>query len=124
MSDLTAPWWEATRTGSLVLQTCSACGHRQHHPRHRCLACGGEEFEWSPASGAGTIDAVTIVHRAPRPEVALPYVVARVRLAEGPVLLTNLVDAEPESWRIGDAVALRWRDLADGRRLPVFGRPS
>lgn len=124
MSDLTAPWWEATADGRLLLQTCSGCDHRQHHPRHRCLACGGDDLGWSTASGAGTVDALTVVHRAPRADVEVPYVVARVRLAEGPVLLTNLIGAEPESWRIGDEVALQWRDLADGRRLPVFGRPA
>jgi uncharacterized OB-fold protein len=123
VSGLTAPWWEATVEGRLLLQTCSGCGHRQHHPRHRCLSCGGEELGWSAAVGTGSVDAVTVVHRAPRPDIEVPYVVARVRLTEGPVLLTNLIGADPESWRIGDEVVLQWRVLGDGRRLPVFGRP-
>jgi uncharacterized protein len=123
-TELTRPWWEATRQSRLLLQTCAGCGHRQHHPRHRCLSCGGDELGWSTSDGAGVIDAVTVVHRSPRTDLEVPYPVARVRLDDGPVLLTTLVDGDPESWRIGDAVALRWRDLADDdRRLPVWGRP-
>ncbi len=58
-----------------------------------------------------------MVHRAPRADATPPYVVARVRLAEGPVLLTRLPDRD---WTIGDPVAVAWVDLPDGRALPVF----
>jgi uncharacterized OB-fold protein len=68
----------------------------------------------------GTIDSCTVVELAPSPEFTPPYVVARVRLADGPVLLSNIVDTDPYGVRIGDNVRLRWRDLADGRALPVF----
>ncbi len=74
--------------------------------------------------GAGAIDTFTVVHRAPRPGLALPYVLARVRLDDGPVLLTNLVDVDLDTAAdpvaIGARVVLRWRDLPDGRALPVF----
>ena len=72
------------------------------------------------ASGAGVVDASTVVHRAPRPDVEVPYTVARVRLAEGPILLTRLTGSN--DWTIGDAVTVDWVDLPDGRALPVFNR--
>lgn len=114
--EMTAAWWDATRAHRLTVQTCG-CGHRQHPPRAVCTACGRTDaLALVDASGAATVDTYTVVHRAPRPDVATPYVVARVRLAEGPILLTRL----PEEPAIGDHVSVAWVDLPDGRALPVF----
>jgi uncharacterized OB-fold protein len=123
--EVTAGWWAATRQHRLVLQCCGGCGHIQHPPRALCTACGAtDQLNWSDASGIGTVDSCTIVERAPSPAFTPPYVVARVRLAEGPVLLTNVVDVPPPVVGIGDDVRLQWRDLPDGRALPVFGPAS
>lgn len=123
--ELTAPWWDATREHRLLLQSCGGCGARQHHPRYLCTACGRTDgLGWVACDGAGAIDTFTVVHRAPRPGLALPYLLARVRLDDGPVLLTNLVDVDLDTAAdpvaIGARVVLRWRDLPDGRALPVF----
>lgn len=117
---VTQGWWDATREQRLVVQECTTCGHLQHYPRALCTACGGGQTGWLEVSGRGSVDAFSIVHRG-LPGFDVPYVVARVRLAEGPILLTHLVDAAPESWACDDAVALTWRSLSDGRALPVFG---
>lgn len=115
--ELSASWWEATREHRLTVQSCG-CGHVQHPPRGLCTACGStERLEQVDAAGAGTVDSFTVVHRAPRPGAEAPYVVARVRLAEGPLLLTRL---PLQDWTIGDPVAVDWIDLPDGRALPVF----
>jgi hypothetical protein len=42
-------------------------------------------------------------------------------LAEGPIVLTNLIDQDVDAWVCDVAVSVRWRDLSDGRALPVFG---
>jgi uncharacterized OB-fold protein len=120
--ELTAPWWDATRERRLLLQTCGTCGARQHHPRFVCTTCGAiEELGWAECEGSGAVDTFTVVHRAPRPGVEVPYVIARVRLDDGPVLLSRLVDLPaPDGVRIGDRVRLRWNELSDGRALPVF----
>jgi uncharacterized protein len=77
---------------------------------------------WVDASGDGVVDACTVVERAPGPGFDPPYVVARIRLPEGPILLSNVVDADPYTIMIGHPVRLAWRDLPDGRALPVFVR--
>jgi uncharacterized protein len=120
---VTAPWWEATREKRLLVQRCLACGGHQHPPRSICARCGHDDPGWVAASGVGTVDAWTTVHRAARPGIATPYVVARVRLAEGPVLLTNLVGEPPGGWRCDSPVNVGWHGLADGRHLPIF-RPA
>jgi uncharacterized protein len=119
--DVTGPWWEATRERRLIVQRCSLCDGRQHPPRAVCISCGrAEGLEWLDSAEVATVDTWTVVHRSPVPDMPTPYVIARVRLDEGPVLLTRL---EPDlEWRIGDRVTVRWADLADGRALPIFTR--
>lgn len=122
--DVTAPFWAATGEHRLTVQACGACGHRQHPPRAVCTACSSmEHLAQVDAAGTGTVDSFTTVHRAPRAELATPYTIARVRLTEGPILLTRLEPAEPAGgagWTIGDHVAVDWHDLDDGRALPYF----
>ncbi len=119
--DLTAPWWDATRECRLLLQRCDACGSVQHHPRYVCTSCGStDRLGWVGCSGAGAVDSFTVVHRPPRPDLVAPYVVARIRLDDGPVLLSHLVLAEQTDARIGARVSLSWAALSDGRHLPVF----
>lgn len=121
--DVTEPWWDGTRAHQLLLQRCTQCGHLQHPPRAVCTACSSmEHLDFIEATGGAEIDSYTVVHRSPRPGVEVPYSIARARLDEGPILLTRLVGSN--EWQIGDRLALDWLDLADGRALPVFQRPS
>lgn len=117
--EVTQEWWDATRNHQLTVQRCANCAHVQHPPRALCTSCYSmEHLEMANASGAGEVDSYTVVHRAPRSDVEVPYTVARVRLAEGPILLTRLVGSN--DWEIGNAVKVDWVDLPDGRALPVF----
>lgn len=122
VDEVSAPWWEATRERRLTVQRCLECGHRQHYPRALCTGCGGLELEFAEVSGSGRVDSFTVVHRAPDPAMDTPYVIARVRLAEGPILLTRLVGAKPGAWTCDDPVRLDWWPLPDGRHLPVFAK--
>jgi uncharacterized OB-fold protein len=70
----------------MMLQHCVTCHTDQFYPRPICATCGGGELVGAEAAGAGTVDSFTIVHRAGE-----SYVLARVRLIEGPIVLTHLV---------------------------------
>ncbi|WP_378738034.1 Zn-ribbon domain-containing OB-fold protein [Nocardia brasiliensis] len=122
VDEITEPWWAATRDRRLLLQRCLECAQLQHYPRALCTGCGSTALDWTQACGRGVVDSFTVVHRAPGPEFEVPYVVARVRLTEGPILLTNLVGAE--QWRCDDPVWLCWREIGDGRLLPVFEKEN
>ena len=74
-------------------------------------------------SGNGVVDSFTVVHRG-LPGYAAPYVVARVRLDEGPLLLTNLVGNEVDGWVCDAPVRVVWHALSDGRHLPLFAPAS
>ena len=91
---LSRPFWAGAAEGRLLVQRCTACGAHQFYPRPFCLACQ-DEVEWVEASGRGEIYSLTTNHLRMSPELEPPYYVALVRLEEGPVLLTRIVDA----WR-------------------------
>ena len=95
----------------MILQFCRTCQKYQYYPRPICVGCGGDDLWPVEAAGTGMVDSFTVVHRA-----ETPYTVARVRLTEGPIVLTHLVDIPDPV--CDQPVRLDWRD-----GLPVF-RPS
>lgn len=117
----TQAWWDATREHRLTVQRCRSCGHAQLYPRAICTSCGSTEVELADASGRGVVYSHTTVHRSPDPDCFLPpYVVALVRIEEGPLLLTNIVGTDPAEVRCDVEVEVTWEELADGRALPLF----
>jgi hypothetical protein len=114
---LSQPFWAAAARHELVVQRCAACGHHQFYPRPYCLKCESDRVEWVKARGTGTVYTMTVVHMAPAPGFAPPYVAAVVELDEGPRLTTNLVEGE---FRIGDAVEVTWRARDGAPPVPVF----
>lgn len=117
---LHAPFHDGCRAGELRVQRCSACGHHQFQPRPFCLECRTPNPRWVATLGLADVVSWTTVHVALDPEWAahVPYIVALVRLVEGPTLMTNLVDMEEP--RIGQRVAVRFRARDNGPPLPVF----
>jgi uncharacterized protein len=89
-------------------------------------AIGNAAQEWQPfeLSGAGTIYSFSVVRQPPEGyEEQAPYVLALVKLAEGPMVTAQLADCEPDQIAIDmrvEAVTRRLRDLGpDG--LIVYG---
>lgn len=117
---LSRPFWEAANQGRLTLQKCGACGHFRWTPQLLCTRCLSEDFTWEEASGEGVIYSFTIVHRPPLPAFTAPYVLAVVQLAEGPLMLTRLVDCEGSALNIGDAVRVAFTRLDDEINLYTF----
>jgi uncharacterized OB-fold protein len=122
----TRPFWEAARRHELRLQRCRSCGRRFFYPRATCPYCLGADLAWERASGRGTVHTFTVVHRGQRDfPLGTPYVIAIVELAEGPRLMTNLVDVEPNpaTIRIGMPVEVTFADVSPDVALPRF-RPA
>ena len=67
------------------------------------------------ASGFGSVEAFTSVLRA-----SPATIVAYVRLDEGPMMLTNLVDCALEAVCIGKRVTVAFRAAPEGRMVAVF----
>ena len=110
----TKAFWDAAEQGTLLLKKCRACGELHYHPRSLCPFCFGDT-EWRPASGNGTIYSYSVMRRAP-----VPYVIAYVTLAEGLTIMTNIVDCDIDSVRIGQSVRLVFKPSDGGPPVPMF----
>src|SRR5882672_6733902 len=91
----TAHYWEGTALGELRLQRCRGCQSTYFPPQPFCPACGSDDVEVIRASGRGSLYSYVITHRA-APGFSAPYVIAVVELEEGPRLLTNIVEVDPD----------------------------
>ena len=122
VEDETRPYWEAAKQGRLLIKACNACGEVHHYPRPFCPTCWSEDVEWREVSGRGTIYTYSIVFRNDLPPFNewSTYVPAIVELEEGPRLMTNIVETDAGSLRVGMPVEVRYRDLNDEWAAPVF----
>jgi uncharacterized OB-fold protein len=112
----TQAFWDAATQGTLLVKRCTACGEPHWYPRALCPFCGSDRTEWTPASGRGTIYSYSVFRRAP-----IPYAIAYVTLAEGPTMMTNIVDCDLDAIRIGQAVQVRFKPTEDGGSpVPMF----
>ena len=120
-------FWDATAEGRLLLPRCEDCRTVIWFPRPYCPACGSLNVTWIEASGRGTIYTFTVNRRgagdlAEYRQVG-PYVLAYVELEEGPRVMTNIVDCDPDTVAIGQAVEVVFHDTGQGTALPRF-RPT
>ncbi|HYU11876.1 MAG TPA: Zn-ribbon domain-containing OB-fold protein [Stellaceae bacterium] len=111
----TQPFWDATAQGKLLYKKCAACGEVHFYPRPHCPFCFSDKVEWQEASGRGTIYTYSVMRRAP-----VPYAIAYVTLAEGPTMMTNIVDCDLNSIHIGQAVRLVFKASEGGPPVPMF----
>ena len=127
-TEISDPFWDATKQQRYLVQWCAACASPIFFPREVCPRClSAESLEWRESSGSGTVYAVSVQHRPANPTMAdrVPYVVALVEVDAGDGVntvrvMSNVVNCDPETVRIGDAVTVAWEALSDGRQLPVF----
>jgi uncharacterized OB-fold protein len=121
-----APFWDATRDGRLVVQWCTACDKGVFYPRSFCPHCGAQQsaLTWRDATGRATVHSVVVEHRPEASGASFsggePYCVALVDLEEGVRMMTNVVGCPPAEVHIGQRVTVTWETLSDGRRLPLF----
>ncbi|HWA13169.1 MAG TPA: OB-fold domain-containing protein [Burkholderiales bacterium] len=101
----------------IAYQACNACKSVWYFHRGFCPACGAGEPASKQASGAGTVHARTLVHRAPTEELRAhaPYLIVLVDAEEGFRLMAH---GDP-ALQIGDRVKATFIDLA-GRKIPCF----
>jgi uncharacterized protein len=108
-------FWDAAREGRFLVPFCTACGKAHWYPRAICPFCAGDKIEWRPASGKGTIYTFSVMRRAKD-----PYAIAHVTLAEGPTMLTNIVDCDFDKLKIGQPVTVVFQETENGPPAPMF----
>ncbi len=106
----TKEFWEGCKGKKLLFQQCEACGHVRWPPSCLCPVCHSLEARWIDSSGRGKIYTFTVYHVAFHPawKEKVPYITAVVELEEGPRLLTNVVDADPQTLSCDMPVEVVW----------------
>jgi hypothetical protein len=121
----TQPFWDAARDGKLLVKRCNACGEHHFYPRPFCPKCWSDDVEWAEASGAATLYTWSVVHRNDLPPFGerVPYVAAVVDLAEGPRMMTNVVECEFDALEMGMALEAVFHPISDEFTIVQF-RPA
>jgi uncharacterized OB-fold protein len=95
-------FFEALREKKLIGTKCRRCGTIYFPPRVDCPRDFSDDMEWTEFSGEGEL--VTYTVNATPPEsfsMYGTYVIAVVKLSEGPAVMTWLKDIKPEEVKIG-----------------------
>lgn len=110
---------------AMVGEICPHCSVKIFPPRDICPDCGGEAKELYTFSGRGEVYSYTTVYDAPDGfEDSIPYTVAMVKLAEGPMVTAQLTDFADNEVAIGTKVEMVTRKLrsdGDERGMLVYG---
>lgn len=107
--DLAKHWRQRAARYRLEGQRHSATGEVRFPPEPA-------EPDWQPfeLSGAGTLYSFTVVRQPPAGlDAEAPYILAMVKLAEGPLVTAQLTDCDPEQVAIDLPVEMVTRQLRD-----------
>lgn len=126
VDDTNEHYWRGGADGELRLLRCASCGYWLHPPAPVCRACLSRDLAVQAVSGRGAVHSYTLNHQPWNPTMPHPYAIVVVDLEEGPRLLTNLVDCDPDGVRVGLEVEVCFEVIGEGDRevhLPQF-RPA
>jgi hypothetical protein len=109
----------------LVGEVCPHCNAKLFPPRDVCPECGKEAKNLYNFSGKGEVFSYTTVYEAPAGyEEYAPYMIALVKLDEGPLVTAQLTDVGENKVEIGTPVEMvtrRLRQDGDERGMLVYG---
>ena len=120
--DLNRPFFDGALAGELTLQHCDECGHVWFPSAQCCPRCLSRQITWKPVSGRGRLWSWVVMHQRYIPAFGddLPYAVAFVELAEGPFMMSSIVDARPEELACDLPVQVVFEQATDEVALPKF----
>ncbi|KQC38306.1 DNA-binding protein [Frankia sp. ACN1ag] len=115
-----APLYAGAAAGELTLPFCAACGLALELEQRACDGCGATDIRWRPVERAGTVHAVTLVHRREPGLVRVtePYPVLDVELTSGHRLIMTTLTATGSAPAIGRPVTVGFR-IVGGVAVPA-----
>lgn len=121
-------WRSLPQRYRLVAGECKSCGKISFPQRRLCTECGEEDFKEVKLSGDGEVFTYTVIARgAAPPEFAVqqrkvgPFVVAIVKLNEGPKIVAQLTDCDPSDVTIGMRVESVIRKIYEQEGVIRYG---
>ena len=115
------PYWEAAKRHELTAYRCMNCGTYYSRVIH-CVACDAPKMDWVKVSGKVEVYTFGIYHQLYHPawKEDIPYNVAWIKLDEGPLLMSNVVDCKNEDIVVGMPVEVVFDDVTGEVTLPKF----
>ncbi|HEY3267777.1 MAG TPA: Zn-ribbon domain-containing OB-fold protein [Armatimonadota bacterium] len=80
--------------------TCAQCGDKAFPARRRCSACGAKDIVPYRFQGAGTLSSFSEIFASPDGYQS-PYLVGLVHLDEGPTVMAQITDVDPDTIATG-----------------------
>ena len=111
---LASYWRTREQRLSLVGEICPHCGARLFPPRDICPKCSGPAMTAFRFSGKGLVYSFSTTYTAPRGfERYAPYLVALVKLDEGPLVTAQLTDVDRDEVYVGMPVEMVTRKMRE-----------
>lgn len=123
INDTNRPYWEAAKRHELLLPKCGSCGKFFLPPRSWCPHCYAQDkLGWALASGRGIVASFSKLYLTPFEGYVekFPYVLATVKLAEGPQMMANIINCDPEAVHVGSQLKVTFEERAEGVVVPQF----
>lgn len=111
------PLFEAYKDHDFKLYQCQECGE-WYFPKTLCTNHSNDEFfgniELETASGVGEIFAQATTHRLFHPgfEDDLPYTFAMIKLEEGPLFGSQIINIDVDEIEVGLPVEVQFKDVS------------
>lgn len=109
------PFWTGGARGALMIAFCADCDHAIHPPQLVCPKCLSANVEPRQVPGRGAVYTYTVNHQAWLPDMAVPFAIAVVDVdgAPGVRVTAKVIDADPASVTIGQAMEIAFRQADD-----------
>ena len=119
------PYWETLKKHELRMQACLECGEIWFPPNPACPRCLSKDYKWAKLSGKGKVWSWVIFHQLYFESFAddIPYNVIVVKLDEGPIITSNMVECRDEDIECNMPVEVVFDDVTENMTLPRF-RPT
>ena len=110
-------WREIPQRYSLIGNKCSSCNKIFFPPKEACPYCRRKsigKMQELKLFGKGEIITYTIIHVAPEEfEKQVPYIIAIIKLNEGPNITAQIVDCDLDIIKIGMKVEQTFRKIQE-----------
>ena len=124
MGELSRMWREGNHRYRMIGLQCGNCGKKYFPPRDICPTCHREsisKMKEIPINGKGEVVTFTVVHDTP-PSFSRqrPYVLAIIKLDDGPTLTAQIVDLPPTDVHIGMRVRSAFRKVSEDGKSGII----
>ena len=112
--------WREQKTRYRIVGTqCMKCNTLSYPPRKVCPKCKNREYKNFQFKGEGTLQSFTHIYSAPSGyEKNVPITLGLVKLDEGPLMMTQIVDYD--KLKIGDKIEYVFRKVCSHGKSDVI----